>query len=273
MVMYHAKISLSKAQKLLNKLSLSANVYLASDIHLGPSIPRTNQAFYEFLDQAAIKADSLILVGDIFNYWIGDDIAIHHPEPWLVEAIHHLQAFARQKPLYLVHGNRDFLIGHDFARHIGATLLTDCSLIDVDGQQIYLSHGDELCTNDKSFMLFRYWTRKAWLQKLFFKLPIKWRIQIADKARKKSKHKQAGQNYDHSKGEVTEKAVKAIFKAYPMLNGMIHGHTHKPKKHQIDVDGQNYWRLVLADWELDHGEPPRYGYAILNKNGVQSITD
>lgn len=254
----------------LNKLSLTANVYLASDIHLGPSIPHTNQAFYQFLDQAAKQADSLILVGDIFHYWIGDDIAIRQPEPWLAEAILHLQTFAKHKPLYFVHGNRDFLMGHDFARYIGATLLPEQTILEVDGLQIYLSHGDELCTDDKGFMLFRQWSRKAWLQKLFFKLPMPWRINIANKARKQSNSKQAAVTYDTSKGEVTESAVHAIYKQYPELDGMIHGHTHRPQMHQLNVDGKAYWRLVLPDWELDHTKP-RSGFVILNKNGPQLI--
>lgn len=269
--MFLAKILLSKALKSLNKLSLSANVYLASDIHLGPSIPHTNQAFYEFLQQAAEQADSLILVGDIFHYWIGDDIAIQHPEPWLIEATSHLQAFAKKKPLYLVHGNRDFLMGHDFAHHIGATLLADRTLLEVDGQQIYLAHGDELCTDDKGFMLFRHWTRQAWLQKLFFKLPMTWRIKIANKARKQSKNKQTAPTYDSSKGQVTDSAVKAVFKQNPDLNGMIHGHTHQPNTHQVQIENKDYWRLVLPDWELDHTKP-RSGFAILNKNGPQLFT-
>lgn len=252
----------------MNKLSLTANVYLASDIHLGPSIPRTNQAFYDFLKQAAQEADHLILVGDIFHYWIGDDIAIQHPEPWLSEAITHLQTFAKHKPLYFVHGNRDFLMGHDFAHYIGAILLDDVNILEVDGQQIYLSHGDELCTDDKGFMLFRYWTRKAWLQKLFFKLPMKWRINIANKARKQSKNKQASSAYDNSKGEVAESAVNAIFRQYPELNGIVHGHTHNPAKHSVNLNGKSYWRLVLPDWELDHGQA-RSGFAIINKNGLQ----
>lgn len=245
---------------------------MASDIHLGPSIPHTNQAFYQFLKQAATEADHLILVGDIFNYWIGDDIAIQYPEPWLVEAISHLQNFAKQKPLYLIHGNRDFLMGQDFAKSIGATLLPAQTLLEVDGQLIYLSHGDELCTNDKGYMLFRAWTRQVWLQKLFYKLPIKWRISIANKARRKSKEKQSAPAYDHSKGEVVDSTVTAIFKQHPDINGIIHGHTHKPQTHHITVDGKDYWRVVLPDWELDH-EPPRSGYAILNKDGVQLISD
>lgn len=257
---------------MLNKLSLTARVYLASDIHLGPSIPRTNQAFYQFLTLAAEQADSLILVGDIFNYWVGDDIAIQHPEPWLAEAISQLRAFAQQKPLYLVHGNRDFLMGHDFAKLIGAKLLADQTLLEVDNQMIYLSHGDELCTADKGFMLFRAWTRQAWLQRLFFKLPIRWRIHIANQARRKSKEKQAARSYDHSQGDVVPATVAAIFKQYPELNGMIHGHTHKPQKHLLDLNGKTYWRLVLPDWELDHAQR-RSGYAILTKDGVQLISD
>ncbi|MDO5666289.1 MAG: UDP-2,3-diacylglucosamine diphosphatase [Alcaligenaceae bacterium] len=257
---------------MLNKLSLTATVYLASDIHLGPSIPRTNQVFYQFLKQAALQADSLILVGDIFNYWIGDDIAIQHPEPWLVEAIAHLQAFSAKKPLYLVRGNRDFLMGHDFAKLIGATLLDDQILLEVDHQLIHLSHGDELCTNDKSYMLFRAWTRQAWLQRLFFQLPMSWRIYIANNARRKSKEKQAAPSYDDTKGDVVPSTVAAVFKRYPKLNGMIHGHTHKPKKHALEINGKSYWRLVLPDWELDQ-EHPRSGYAILTKDGVQLISD
>ena len=255
---------------MLNKLCLTANVYLASDIHLGPSIPHTNQGFYQFLELAAQKADHLILVGDIFNYWIGDDIAFQRPEPWLVEAISQLQTFSKQKPLYLIHGNRDFLLGHEFAERIGATLLPAQILLEVEGQLVHLSHGDELCSSDKGYMLFRAWTRQNWLQKLFFKLPIAWRIGVANKARKKSKEKQAAPSYDHSKGEVVDSSINAIFKKNPNLNGIIHGHTHKPNIHHLNVDGKDYWRVVLPDWELDQ-EPPRSGYAILNKDGVELI--
>lgn len=257
---------------MLNKLSLTGTVYVASDIHLGPAIPRTNQAFYEFLEIAADTADSLILVGDIFNYWIGDDIAIQHPEPWLSEALSHLRRFAAQKPLYLIRGNRDFLIGDTLAKQLGAQLLADQIILNVDNQRIYLSHGDELCTDDKGFMLFRAWTRQAWLQQLFFKLPITWRIAIANQARKKSKSKQAAPDYRHAKGDVTHAAVTQIFEQHPELNGMIHGHTHKPQQHYLEVNGKAYWRLVLPDWELDHSNP-RQGYAIINKDGAQLISD
>ncbi|WP_317849577.1 UDP-2,3-diacylglucosamine diphosphatase [Oligella urethralis] len=255
----------------MNKLSLTGTVYLASDIHLGPTIPRTNQAFYDFLAEAASAADSLILVGDIFNYWIGDDIAMHQPEPWLTEALTQLQRFAAQKPLYLIRGNRDFLIGHALAELLGARLLADQIILHVDDLAVYLSHGDELCTDDKGFMLFRAWTRQAWLQQLFFKLPLTWRLAIANKARKKSQSKQAAPNYQHQRGDVTEAAVRRVFEQHPGLHGMIHGHTHKPQQHLITLNGKSYWRVVLPDWELDQAAP-RQGYAILTKDGVQLIS-
>ena len=171
-----------------------------------------------------------------------------------------------------MHGNRDFLMGHDFARLVGATLLPEQILLEVDQQLIYLSHGDELCTDDKGFMLFRYWTRQRWLQRLFFKLPIKWRIGIANKARKQSKTKQASSSYNHMKGDVVQSTVEQLIKEHPTVNGMVHGHTHQPHKHQLVISDKSYWRLVLPDWELDQ-DKPRGGYAILNSEGIQLIKD
>lgn len=254
---------------MLTKLELDAPVYLASDIHLGPAIPQTNQAFYDFLQRIVDEAESLILMGDIFNYWIGDDIAIHHPEPWLTEAINHLQAYASKKPLYLMHGNRDFLLGKRFAELLGATLLPEQILLSVGEQCYHLSHGDELCTHDRGFMRFRYWTRQAWLKRLFFTLPMSWRIKIAQKARQHSKNKQAATTYQAHFGEVNPEELTQLVQRLPHITGIIHGHTHQPCNNVITAAEQTYRYVVLPDWELDHANTERSGYGVIHKNGLQ----
>lgn len=251
----------------LAKLDLDGAVWVASDIHLGPAIPKTNAHFYDFLARADAEADALILLGDIFDFWIGDDIAITHATPGLAEACHHLRQFAQAKPLYLVHGNRDFLLGDAFGQHINAQLLPPQLLLNVGPTRLILSHGDELCTDDHAFMRFRYWTRQRWLQRAFLALPVAWRLAVAQRARQGSKGNDP--NY-LAISDVTHSAVHQVLAQHPDVAGLMHGHTHRPQRHRIEYQQRQYERIVLPDWDYDN-PPYRSGYAVVTATGVELI--
>ena len=183
----------SRKRRLLSKLlplTLTGTLYLASDIHLGPSIMRTNQAFYRFLKEAEAKADALILPGDIFNVWFGDDVALRHPQPWLAEALEAFRACANQIPVYFIHGNRDFLIGQELCQSLGVQLLPAETLIRSDVGLLYICHGDEFCTDDERYMALRRKLRNPRIQALFLSLPRTVRQAIARYARYMSQRSQ-----------------------------------------------------------------------------------
>nr|WP_246233591.1 UDP-2,3-diacylglucosamine diphosphatase [Pelistega europaea] len=200
-------------------------VYIASDIHLGPHIPLTNQTFFQFLKRAATEANALVLVGDVFNVWFGDDIAINSHEPWLQQSLSALRDCAKQIPVYLVHGNRDFLIGKQLCQSLGITLLPEQSLLHTDAGVILLSHGDELCTQDKAYMRFRRVLRMQWLQHLFLTLPFSWRRGIAHYLRNRSEQSHAitGQ---YPATPITEESLHseqshAIARQYPQVHNTL----------------------------------------------------
>ncbi|NLY64346.1 MAG: UDP-2,3-diacylglucosamine diphosphatase [Alcaligenaceae bacterium] len=249
----------------MNKLPLPGTIWLASDIHLGGHIPETRQAFYEFLARARQEADTLILAGDIFDFWAGDDIALKSPEPWLQEALQHLAQTAAHIPLYLMHGNRDFLLGKKIARHLGATLLEDTVILATDAGLVRLSHGDEYCTDDLAFQRFRKIVHNPFIQAVFLALPRKLRQSIANCARRKS---QASHQYKNdSIMDVSAGTIENIFRQDRDIHTLVHGHTHKPAHHEIMLDGKRCHRWVLPDWEFDHG-PNRAGYIEIKKSGT-----
>src|SRR5690606_10130653 len=145
-----------------NKLAIPGVLWVASDIHLGTAVPQTARAFYAFLEQARHQADALILCGDIFDAWIGDDPALCTPPGWLAQALAQLRATAQAMPLYLVRGNRDFLMGQALADALGARLLDAPAVLDTDAGAILLAHGDEFCTDDLAYQRFRRIVRTAW---------------------------------------------------------------------------------------------------------------
>lgn len=256
---------LSRKQASLNKLSLDGTLWLASDIHLGEHIPRTRQAFYAFLDSARAQANALILVGDIFDFWAGDDIALKSPEPWLQEALGQLEKTATRIPLYLMHGNRDFLIRHKLAQQINATLLADMVVIESAAGPIRLSHGDEYCTDDPGYLRFRKIVHNRFIQATFLALPRRLRHRIANHIRNKSKNSHQYKN--NAMMDVSAAAIEQAFLENTQVHTLIHGHTHKPGHHTSTLHGNIVERWVLPDWEYDR-EPVRGGYIEIKKNGV-----
>lgn len=234
-------------------------------MHLGPNSPKTANAFYQFLQQAKHEAQALILCGDIFNAWIGADLAMD-PPPWLAHAIYNFRDAALDLPIYFIRGNRDFLLDSRFAQYVGAQMLDDQILLQTDHHQVLLTHGDELCTDDKAYQAFRRKVRNKKIQKLFLKLPILWRQRIAGGLRKKSAATQRNQTYDLI-SDVNDMSCLQFLEQHQQQI-LIHGHTHRPALHKIkNSAGQYFSRIVLPDWEYDHSTPTRAGWLALQTDG------
>ncbi len=249
----------------VTELSLPGTVWVASDIHLARQVPETCRVFYDFLRQATVHADALILAGDIFDAWIGDDVALHDPEPWLAQALQHLAATARAIPLYLGRGNRDFLMSTGLANRLSAHMLDESTLLRTDAGLVHVSHGDELCTHDIGFQRFRKIVHHRLTQGAFLALPLAIRKAIARRARKTSMHSHGTKPMYLM--DVAHDAVSEVFARHPGLTQVVHGHTHKPKHHQFPEHDNTRHRWVLPDWEFD-SEPRRGGYLAIDASGL-----
>lgn len=251
----------------MNKLHLPGRIWVASDIHLGPESPATAAAFHDFLEQAARQADTLILAGDIFDAWIGDDVALH-PEPWLRASLDALQAVAARIPLWMGRGNRDFLIGRDLLQQIGAHALPEPALLASDAGPILLAHGDEYCTADAGYQRFRRLVRRPGVQRAYLALPLRARRGIAAWARRRSMH-----SNQYKSTEIMDVEPSAIEQALRAADTsmLIHGHTHRPARHALTVDGHACERLVLPDWDFDHSAAARGGWIAIDSDGVRLV--
>lgn len=214
-----------------------------SDLHLAPHRPAATDALFRFLTETAPSAERLYVLGDLFDYWIGDDGLADPFNRWIAEAFSQLAARGAQ--LYFMHGNRDFLIGEEFARVTGMKLLHDRTEVDLYGRRTLLMHGDALCTDDIDYQKLRVMVRDPVWQRTFLAKPIEERIRMAQALRSESE--QAKQVKDVAIMDVTPATVESVLRAhgYPRL---IHGHTHRPARHEHVVDGKICERFVLADW-------------------------
>jgi len=217
---------------------MSHTLFIA-DLHLCVEEPAITAGFLHFLHREAQHADALYILGDLFEAWIGDD----DPNPLHAEVAQALRQL--NIPCYFIHGNRDFLLGQRFARSAGMTLLPEEQLLELYGKRVLIMHGDTLCTDDEGYLRFRAKVHQPWLQKLFLALPLFLRQRIAVKMRAGSK--QANSSKDMTIMDVNPQAVVAAMHRHhaPVL---IHGHTHRPAVHQLDVDGQPGQRVVLGAW-------------------------
>ena len=213
-----------------------------SDLHLNERQPTVTEGFFRFLRDRAQGVEALYILGDFFDAWIGDD-----DKSELSTAVAQaLSALAESGTrIYLMHGNRDFLIGDEFARACGAELLPDPSVINLYGRPALLMHGDSLCTRDAEYMAFRRRVRSPQWQAEVLSLPLDKRRELAAHMRSQSKSMNSNKAQDIM--DVTPREVeKAMRKEGTDL--LIHGHTHRPARHPLDLNGQPGERIVLGDW-------------------------
>lgn len=214
-------------------------ILFISDLHLDASRPHITRAFYDFLANQGRQADSLYILGDLFELWVGDDDDSHLAR----EVQSELRAVADGgTQLYFMHGNRDFLIGTRFAEAVGATLLQDPHSIEIGGEQVVLMHGDILCTSDSEYQAFRQQVRQPqWMATVLAK-PLDERRALGRQIRAQSQSMNSRKPEDIM--DVTPAEVDAIMQRHG-ASKLIHGHTHRPARHPV-VAGE---RIVLGDWE------------------------
>ncbi|MEK1904263.1 MAG: UDP-2,3-diacylglucosamine diphosphatase [Pseudomonas sp.] len=218
-------------------------ILLISDLHLEEQRPDITRAFLHFLQTRARTAEALYILGDFFEVWIGDD--------GMTPFQHEIAAALRQlsdsgTQLFLMHGNRDFLIGRAFCREAGCTLLKDPSLVQFNGKPVLLMHGDSLCTQDVGYMKLRRLLRNPLSLFILRNLPLATRHKLARKLRNESRAQtrmKASEIVD-----VTPEEVPKVMAAFGVRT-LIHGHTHRPAVHELQVAGQPAQRIVLGDWD------------------------
>lgn len=231
-----------------------------SDLHLQASEPVTLAAWRHYLQTT--PADALFILGDLFEVWVGDDV-LDEPGSFEAQACALLQAASRRHALFFLHGNRDFLIGARFARHTGAHLLHDPTVLIWQGQRLLLSHGDALCLQDVDYQRFRQQARSQAWQQPFLAQPLAQRRAQARAMRTESEaRKQSGVVY----ADVDAAAATAWLQA-AQAGTLVHGHTHRPGEHAL---GPGLARAVLSDWDLA-AHPPRGDVLRLSAAGLERI--
>lgn len=230
---------------------------LISDLHLTPTMPRTAERFVEFCEHEATQVEALFILGDLFEYWVGDDA--HSHSPFQREVAKQLKQLGKKGiQVFFLKGNRDFLIGKTFAEQAGWTEIEDPSVVTIADQSWILSHGDTLCTADDAYQRFRYWVRKPFIQSLFLKLPLSFRKGIAERLRRNStttyqKSQRFTPEISNVRSDVTKKACAALIN-HKQCASLIHGHTHRPGLYQEAFNDTSWKRWVLSDWDFDHPE-------------------
>lgn len=232
-----------------------------SDVHLQASMPATADAFLAFLTERAVKAKSLYLLGDLFEYWAGDDDIGEPFHQTIVDAIRAVADAGVR--VYWIAGNRDFLASAGFAQATGAIMLEDPHVALIAGRQVVLAHGDVQCTDDIAYMAFRKQVRDRKWQESFLAMPLAERKRIIDGMRAGSREAQRQKSYEIM--DVNADAIAALFDASG-ADIMIHGHTHRPARHDYSHEGLMRIRYVLPDWDCD-GSPKRGGWAAMHADG------
>ena len=218
-----------------------------SDLHLAAERPAAAQAFSAFLRDVVPAADALYVLGDLFEHWAGDDDL---SDPFNAHIAAELAAAARHLPIYLIHGNRDFLLLSGFVRASGVKLLADPHALDLYGTRTLLMHGDLLCTDDHRYQAFRRVVRNPLVQRLLLLLPLAKRKAIVGGARRMSAREVQAKSM--SIMDVNHGAVESALRESNCTR-LIHGHTHRCARHEHTVDGRRCERWVLSDW-YDHGQ-------------------
>lgn len=215
--------------------------YFIADIHLSAERKDITLCLLDFLATDALKSEAVYVLGDLFEYWLGDDDVTPLSEE-VAAAFHTL---SKTVPIYFIHGNRDFAIRNNWAKKAGMTLLPEQYVIDLYGTPTLLMHGDELCTLDVEYQKFRKKARGWWWPKLVGALPLWLRRNLAERGRKISQKNQ--QNLTAQIMDVTQDEVIYVMTKHN-IQQLIHGHTHRPNIHSFVVNGKSANRIVLGDW-------------------------
>jgi UDP-2,3-diacylglucosamine hydrolase len=219
-----------------------AGTLFISDLHLDPGDPALVRHFQAFLQSEARGADALYILGDLFEAWLGDD----DPDPLARAVVAALRALTEAGvPCFLMHGNRDFLIGERFCRETGATLLDDGTVVELYGERVLLMHGDALCTDDVGYQRLRRIVRNPAVQWILRHLPLERRRVLARRLRAGSRAHVGATAPEIM--DVNARAVAAAFRN-ARVRTLIHGHTHRPGVHELELDGAPVRRIVLGDW-------------------------
>jgi UDP-2,3-diacylglucosamine hydrolase len=230
-----------------------------SDLHLSAERPATLRLFLRFLTEIAASADRLYILGDLFDVWLGDDDQ-SPPIPEVIAALNDLAAGGTE--IYLLHGNRDFLIGEQFCRQSGCKLLPDPTVIELAGEPLLLMHGDLLCSNDHAYQEARRHLRSEEFCREFLAKPLAERALFAAEARRKSDATTA--TLAEETMDVDEDAVMQQM-LHHGASVLIHGHTHRPESHEFLLQGEPAVRIVLDEWHDDGGS-----YLCVNEQGLHT---
>ena len=233
-------------------MAVTGAVLLVSDLHLAPDTPEITARFLRFLDSTAPDAKRLIILGDLFDAWAGDDDI---SAPFNAHIISALRTLTNSGvALDFLPGNRDFLAGEAFATATGAHLLPDPCVVDIAGTRTLLTHGDMLCTDDADYQAWRQLARTPAWQTAFLSKPLTERKREIAALRMRSE--QAKRDKPMSIMDVNAMAVTTAFVAQG-VDALIHGHTHQQKRHLLTIGGQDRTRWVLGDWHAERGNALR----------------
>ncbi|PSV48545.1 UDP-2,3-diacylglucosamine diphosphatase [Photobacterium indicum] len=217
-----------------------------ADLHLSAERTDITDCFLHFMQHEARNIDALYVLGDLFEMWIGDD----DNSPFLQQIKHAFKQLTDSGvPCYFIYGNRDFLIGSRFCQETGMTLLPEHTVIDLYGTPTLILHGDTLCIEDEDYLRYRKRVHNRFIQWLFFCLPLTYRQKVGDKIRSGSSKN--NKEKTTSIMDVTPDEVVRLMAEQNVVD-MIHGHTHRPDVHHIEVNGKSATRTVLGDW-YHHG--------------------
>lgn len=229
-----------------------------ADLHLTAQRPAANERFFGFLEDSAQEADALYILGDLFETWVGDDDLAEPLHAQVADALARLTRAG--VTCGIQHGNRDFLLGEAFQQATGTRLLPEASRLDLHGVPTLLLHGDSLCTDDTAYQQLRTQLRNPAWQAGLLARPLAERRMIARQLRDLSEQDKGGKSMAIM--DVNEGAVAALFRTTG-VDRIIHGHTHRPARHQTLVDGRPRERWVLPDW-YDQG-----GYLVCDQDGCR----
>jgi UDP-2,3-diacylglucosamine hydrolase len=230
-----------------------------SDLHLEDASPDRTEWLATFLTGPASEASALYILGDLFEFWIGDD-ALSSTAQHVAKALGNLGSAGVN--CYFMHGNRDFLVGKKYASLAGLELLPEELVIDLYGTPTLLLHGDSLCTDDIEYQALRRQVRNSDWQAGVLALSIEERLQMATRAREASKQHTSTSSMEIM--DVNRQAVVEAFGRHGVLR-MIHGHTHRPARHSVDLQNGTAERIVLSDW-YDQGS-----FLRVSEDGIESV--